>query len=95
MKAKKLYRSLDKEFEIDKLDEDEWSFFDLGDYTTESFKKTKKGLVLDNSTEINKVYTAVFPSEPVLDYIIASGAEDTLLFTHHPTRDCRSLYIKR
>lgn len=84
MKAKKLYQSLDKEFEIDKLDEDEWILFDLGDFTTESFKKTKKGLVLDNSTEINKVYTAVFPSEPVLDYIIASGAEDTLLFTHHP-----------
>ncbi len=84
MDAKKLYRSLDKEFEIDKLNEDEWSFFDLGDAVTESFRKTKKGLVLDNSTEIKKVYTAVFPSEPVLDYIIASGVEDTLLFTHHP-----------
>ena len=84
MKAKDLYEKIDLEFEIGKLKEDEWSFFDLGDYTTERFMKTRKGLVLDNSSEINKVYTAVFPSEPVLDYIIASGAEDTLLFTHHP-----------
>jgi len=84
MNAKKLYHSLDLEFEIDKINEDEWDSFDLSDFATESFRKTYKGLVLDNSTEINKVYTAVFPSEPVLDYIITSGAEDTLLFTHHP-----------
>jgi len=84
MNAKKLYHSLDLEFEIDKINEDEWDSFDLSDFATESFRKTYKGLVLDNSTEINKVYTAVFPSEPVLDYIITSGAEDILLFTHHP-----------
>ena len=36
------------------------------------------------SSEINKVYTAVFPSDPVLDWIIASGVEDALIFTHHP-----------
>jgi putative NIF3 family GTP cyclohydrolase 1 type 2 len=84
MDAKKLYQSLDKEFEIDKVNEGEWDSFDLGDFATESFRKTYKGLVLDNSSEVNKVYTAVFPSESVLDYIIASGAEDSLIFTHHP-----------
>jgi putative NIF3 family GTP cyclohydrolase 1 type 2 len=84
MKAKKLYESLDKEFEIDKLNEDEWSFLDLGDYITESFKKTYKGLVLDNSKEIQKVYSAVFPSEHVLDHILSTGERDVLLFTHHP-----------
>ena len=84
MKAKQLYKSLDKEFELDKLSEDEWSFFDLGDYVTESFKKTRMGLVLDHSKEIQKVYTAVFPSEHVLDHIIATGERKILLFTHHP-----------
>ena len=84
LKAEKLYSSLDKEFEIDKLDEDEWSSLDLGDYMTESFKQTWKGLVLDNAKEIKKVYTAVFPSEQVLDKILLSGERDVLLFTHHP-----------
>ena len=84
MKAKQLYESLDKEFELDKLNEDEWSFLDLGDYVTESFKRTRMGLVLDHATEIQKVYTAVFPSEHVLDQILATGEREVLLFTHHP-----------
>ncbi len=84
MNANKLYESLDKEFRLGKLSEDEWSFFDLGDYATESFKRTHMGLVLDNSKDIQKVYTAVFPSERVLDHILASGERDVLLFTHHP-----------
>ena len=84
MKAERLYESLDNEFELDKLSEDEWSFFDLGNYVTESFKKTRMGLVLDHTKEIQKVYTAVFPSERVLDNIIATGERNILLFTHHP-----------
>ncbi len=84
LKAKKLYESVDKEFELDKLSEDEWSSLDLGEHITEGFKKTWKGLVLDNSKEIQKVYTAVFPSERVLDTILSSGERNVLLFTHHP-----------
>ena len=84
LKAKKLYESLDKEFELDMLNEDEWSSLDLGEHITEGFKKTRMGLVLDNSKEIQKVYTAVFPSERVLDTILSSGERNVLLFTHHP-----------
>jgi len=84
MIAADLYKKLDEEFEIDKVNEGEWNSFDLGDFVTESFRTTWKGLVLDNSTEIKKVVTAVFPSEQVLDHIIASEAEDLLIFTHHP-----------
>ena len=84
MEARKVYQSLDKEFELDRLQEDEWSLFDLGDYVTDSFKETRKGLVLNNAKEIQKVYTAVFPSERVLDSILETKAKNLLLFTHHP-----------
>ncbi|MGD9395777.1 MAG: Nif3-like dinuclear metal center hexameric protein [Candidatus Thorarchaeota archaeon] len=84
MKAEKLYESLDKQFELDKLHEDEWSSLDLGEYITDNFKQTWMGLVLDNAKEVEKVYTAVFPSERVLDKILSSGERNVLLFTHHP-----------
>ncbi len=84
MKAVKLYKTLDKEFELDRLKEDEWSVLDLGEYMTESFTQSRMGLVLDNVTEIKKVYTAVFPSERVLNRIMSSRERDVLLFTHHP-----------
>jgi len=84
LKAEKLYEILDNEFELDKLSDDEWSFLDLGEYITERFKNTRMGLVLDNSKEIQKVYTAVFPSEHVLDDILSSEERNVLLFTHHP-----------
>ena len=46
--------------------------------------KTRKGLVLDFAVNIERVYTAVFPSEAVLDRIMESDTTDALLFTHHP-----------
>jgi len=84
MKAEKLYESLENEFQLHERREDEWSSFDLGSYVTENFKSRLMGLVLDNSEEINKVFTAVFPSEPVLDTIFSRKEQGVLLFTHHP-----------
>jgi putative NIF3 family GTP cyclohydrolase 1 type 2 len=84
LNAEQLFERLNTEFELDRIQEDEWSAFDLEDYVTESFKETRKGLVLNNTKEIQKVYTAVFPSEHVLDYILATNAKNLLLFTHHP-----------
>ena len=77
---------LDKEFEIDKINEEEWDLFNLGEYVTESFMKTHKGFVLDFTLEIERGYTAVFPSESVLDQILQSDMSDALLFTHHRAR---------
>ncbi|MFW9838307.1 MAG: hypothetical protein ACFFE7_12360, partial [Candidatus Thorarchaeota archaeon] len=79
MKAEQLFASLDEEFELDKLTDDEWGNLDLGDNITENFKTTRMGLALDNTDEIHNVYTAVFPSERVLDRIISSDERNVLL----------------
>ncbi len=84
MIAQKLYQKLDQDFELDKLTDD-WKEMDFNEYISENFKKRYMGLVLDNSEKINKVYTAVFPDEKVLNNILDSGEKDILLFTHHPT----------
>lgn len=82
MNAQKLYQKLDQGFELDKLTDD-WKEMDLNEYITENFKKRYMGLVADNSKEISKVYTAVFPDEKILGKILESGEKDILLFTHH------------
>jgi putative NIF3 family GTP cyclohydrolase 1 type 2 len=84
MDRSSLIRRLDEDFQIDKCNEAPWETFDLGDYATEIFRKSWKGLVLDNSEIIKKVYTAVFPSAEVLTLLLDRGEEDVLLFTHHP-----------
>ncbi len=84
MDAKILYHQLDSDFELDKREEGEWDDFDLGTYATENVGKKPKGLILDNAESITKVYTAVFPSEKVLERILDSNERDILLFTHHP-----------
>jgi hypothetical protein len=84
IRAEKVYSSLDKEFELDRFQDDEWSLLDPGEYMTESFRETRMGLALNNTEEVRKVYTAVFSSNRVLDYIIAAEERNILLFTHHP-----------
>lgn len=46
------------------------------------------GLMLDNTTQVERVYLAVFPSQAVLDKVIAREIErdapGALIFTHHP-----------
>lgn len=83
MKAKTLYRKLDKDFELD-LCKDDWSHMDFNEYISDNFKKRYMGLLLDNSKEINSVYTTVFPSDHILNKIIENKKKDILLVTHHP-----------
>jgi putative NIF3 family GTP cyclohydrolase 1 type 2 len=83
LKTEDLYRILDDEFELGKFEREDWGFSDTDEYVTKSFKETGKGVVLDNTKEIQKVYTAVFPDEPVLDYLLATNERNILLFTHH------------
>ena len=83
MDAKKLYEKLEKDFELD-LCKDDWQYMDFNEYISENFKERYMGVVLDNSEKIERVYTAVFPSDKVLKEILELGIMDALIVTHHP-----------
>ena len=84
MKSKELYQKLESDFKLDEC-RDDWSNTDFdSEFVTENFKKRYMGILADNTEEINKVYTAVCPSEKVMQEILKSGEQDVLLFTHHP-----------
>ena len=57
---------------------------DYNEFVTDNFKQRHMGILLDNSETINSTYTAVFPSDTVLNQILASGTKDTLLLTYLP-----------
>lgn len=80
-----LYERLESDFINPELS-DEWAMYmsEIGDYLCDNFKKRSMGLVCDFAKEVNNVYTAVFPTEEVMQRIVADGAEDAMLFVHHP-----------
>ena len=82
MKAKKVYKKLDSDFELD-LCKDDWSGMDFNEYISDNFQARHMGKLLDNSREIDYVYTAVFPSDLILNKIIESCKENVLLIAHH------------
>ncbi len=86
MKATQLYQQLEKDFITPKLS-DEWAehMRAVIDFLCENFKQRSMGLVCDFATEINKVYTAVFPSKNVMQNILDRGETDLMLFAHHPS----------
>ncbi len=83
MEAIKLYTKLDSDFELD-LCKDDWAGMDFNDYISVNFKTRYMGILLDNSEVINLVYTAVFPSNKILNRVLESGKENILVVTHHP-----------
>ena len=83
MDGKTLYKKLDEDFELDQC-RDDWSRMDFNEYVSENFKQRYMGILLDNSQEINSVYTAVFPSDHILNKILKHSKEGVLLITHHP-----------
>ncbi len=85
MKAVKLYAQLEKDFITPSLS-DEWAKYmpSIADFLSENFKQRSMGLVCDNSDEIKKVYTAVFPSNVVMQSILDKGERQVMLFVHHP-----------
>ncbi len=84
MNAKELYQKLEKDFKLDEC-RDEWDNIDFdADFVTENFRKRYMGVLADNTNEIKKVYTAVFPSEKVMQEILERDEQNIMLFTHHP-----------
>ena len=86
MKATQLYQHLEKDFITSEMS-DEWAqhMDSVADFLSDNFKKRSMGLVCDFATEINKVYTAVFPSREVMQRILDDGTQDAMLFVHHPS----------
>ncbi len=86
MRATELYDHLERDFIFPEL-RDDWARYmtELDDYLCSSFKERSMGLVCDFAKEINKVYSAVFPTEEVMKKIINDGAADAMLFLHHPS----------
>lgn len=89
MEANQLYEELEKDFIKSDYTEEEWIgrdwMSDISEYLSDNFKQRQMGLVCDFADEINKIYTAVFPSDKVLQEILDEGAENAMLLVHHPS----------
>ena len=84
MIANKLCQKLDEDFITPEMT-DEWvsEVLPVKSYICSRFLQREMGLVCDFAEEIKKVYTAVFPSNEVMQKIIDDGAQDAMLFVHH------------
>ena len=86
MKAADLYSRLEKDFIFPGLTDD-WARFmtPLDSFLTENYKARSMGLACDFTKDVNKVYTAVFPSDKVMQTVLDKKEKDTMLFLHHPS----------
>jgi len=86
MKAVDLFSQLEKDF-INEDMTDEWAKYmdEVEEYLSDNFKKRSMGIVCDFAKEIDKVYTAVFPTKEVLRKVMDDGAKNAMLFLHHPS----------
>lgn len=96
MKQGELVEQLDTYFSIEAFDESAFlrarftdsQFQTLSKFAGSSFVNgTWNGLMLDNTREVDRVYLVAFPSQSVLDTIIARevarGAPGAMIFAHH------------
>jgi putative NIF3 family GTP cyclohydrolase 1 type 2 len=85
MKARELYSRLAKDFILPGLTDD-WGAETaaVADMLADRYKERWMGVVCDFTPEVKRVFSAVFASETAMRKALASGAEDALLFVHHP-----------
>jgi len=93
MKAFDLCEQLEQDFIFSYLHDEFASYIpDMLPDMTENFKRRSMGLVCDFADEILQVFTAVFPSNLVLERIFADHPNGAMLFLHHPAVwDCREM----
>ena len=94
MKIADLAARLDDHFHLDRFATDDFEFIltscrdegiPIEDYATPAFLKRFNGLMLDNSNDVARVFTLVFPSDEALSEVERRAAgESSLIFTHHP-----------
>ena len=86
MKAEKLYQTLEEDFILPGLTDD-WAGYmqEVEDFLSDNFKQRSMGLVCDNTKKIERVYTAVFPTREVMQFVLDKEVRDALLFVHHPS----------
>jgi putative NIF3 family GTP cyclohydrolase 1 type 2 len=86
MKAAELYARLEKDFITPSLSDEWFKYMEpIAEFICDNYKKRSMGLVCDNANEVNKVYTAVFPTDNVMQYILDKDEKDAMLFLHHPS----------
>jgi putative NIF3 family GTP cyclohydrolase 1 type 2 len=82
MKSDELIKIIDNDFILDGMWDDFAEYIpSLHPYMTEAYKKRSMGLVCGFAQDIGRVYTAVFPSDAVMEQIME---DNSMLFLHHP-----------
>jgi putative NIF3 family GTP cyclohydrolase 1 type 2 len=94
MIAAELVARLDDFLHIDRYPTDDFAILPefcreadiaIAEYAAPSFLWRFNGLMLDNTDEVRRVFTLVFPSDEVLAALERRAAgEPSLIFTHHP-----------
>ncbi len=98
MKLGTLKSELDNLFEIDKYSPDlpfskalprlyAEKGIDPSLFFTKKFLRSFHGLMIENGSEINKVYGTVFLDRGVIDKIFKKNEKNVLIFSHHPMED--------
>lgn len=88
MELNKIVGILDEEFEVAKV-KDDWSWLFDSLFVRKSVPSFRTpmhntGLMIKNSQEVNKIYTAFSPSRYVLEVIRMKGIVNSLLIVKHP-----------
>jgi len=83
MTAKEIYIHLDDYFIKPEITDEFYQYMtELAPFLCDNFKKRSMGLVCDFTDTIDRVFTAVFPTEKVIRKIL-ENTEKAMLFTHH------------